>query len=303
MFQVLLLPIFLSVLMSVEGNVTRVIYDGRASFSMGAEDLDTSTGPFLTAVKGQNESASYYTALLGHSAFPTPLWSKFGVLPTEQVISLKIDNTSVFVPGGGPPQLGFRRTELIAQVNESAAALDATMETGTTVFHFSIKADLTRPLSYNHEYQIVFIEPSDGTHVFEVQLGSPFTDPTGALPVPNAHSFKVRDHALNVLFTTPFVPLVWHNFAITVDWDSRTLMVSYSFDGLPLQAVTPTVKNPTATAGALGDFHFGILKLPLVNPKDSPTDQSDVVHHGTQEGTTEALFYSGVFVERSASVS
>lgn len=48
------------------------------------------------------------------------------------------------------------------------------METGTTVFHFSIKADPERPLNYSHEYQIVFIEPSDGTHVFGIQLGQCF---------------------------------------------------------------------------------------------------------------------------------
>lgn len=149
---------------------------------------------------------------------------------------------------------------------------------GVSVFHFSIKADLLRPLNYTHEYQIVFIEPSDGTHVFGIQLGayirppaahssdwlstgSPFTNPTGQLPAKNARSFKVLDHALNVLFTTSFIPLLWHNFAITVDWANRTLMVSYSIEGLPLKAVTPTVQNPTATAGALGDFHFGVLKV------------------------------------------
>jgi hypothetical protein len=46
------------------------------------------------------------------------------------------------------------------------------MEMGVSVFHFSIKADLLRPLNYTHEYQIVFIEPSDGTHVFGIQLGA-----------------------------------------------------------------------------------------------------------------------------------
>ena len=88
------------------------------------------------------------------------------------MISIRIDNTSVFVPGGGPPQYGFRRTEFIAQVNGSSTALDAEMEVGVSVFHFSIKEDLLRPLNYNHEYQIVFIEPSDGTHVFGIQLGA-----------------------------------------------------------------------------------------------------------------------------------
>ena len=45
------------------------------------------------------------------------------------------------------------------------------METGVTRFHFSIKSDPRFPLNFTHEYQIVFIEPSDGSHVFGVQLG------------------------------------------------------------------------------------------------------------------------------------
>ncbi|KAK6992568.1 glycoside hydrolase family 131 protein [Favolaschia claudopus] len=290
-----------SILSTVFSAVTSssIIYDGRVPFGIQSSSiLPNSTGPFLTGVKGQNESATYYTTFLGRSALATPLWNKRG-LPTEQAISIKIDNTSVFVPGGGPPQFGFRRTELIAQKNGNATQLDTEMEVGVSTFHFSIKQDPSKPLNNNHEYQIVFIEPSDGTHVFGIQLGSPFTNPTGQLPAKNAHSFKVLDHALNVLFTTPFVPLLWHNFAITVDWENRTLKAAYSTEGLPLRAVTPTVANPTVAAGAVGDFHFGVLKLPLVNPQDSPADQGDVVHHGIQEGTTEGLLYSGVFVEKA----
>ena len=39
-------------------------------------------------------------------------------------------------------------------------------------------------------------------------------------------------------------------------------------------------------------------KLPLVDLNDTPDEQSDVVHFGIQEGTTEGLFYSGVFIEK-----
>ncbi|KAJ6489458.1 hypothetical protein DFH09DRAFT_1265819 [Mycena vulgaris] len=227
------------------------------------------------------EGAKRQCIILLHSTWallPTPLWNDLGIIPREQIISIRIDNTSVFVPGSGPPQYGFRRTEFIAQKNGSSAALEAEADTGLSIFHFSIKADLSRPLNYSHEYQIVFIDPNDGSHVFGIQLGSPFANSTGQLPAKNAHSFKVLDHGLNVLFTAPFIHLVWHSFAITMDWDSRTLLVAYSLDGRPLKAVTST--------------------LPLLNPEGSPTDQSDVVHHGIQEGTTEGLFYSGVFVER-----
>ena len=163
------------------------------------------------------------------------------------------------------------------------------METGTTVFHFSVQQDASRPLNYSHEYQVVFIEPNDGSHIFELQLGahariftlrigslcsvadmrihhltgSPFTNPTGQVPVADAHSFKVLDHALNVLFSTPFTADVWHNFAVEVDWNARTLAVFNSQDAEPLQRVTDTVPNSSAASvpAGQGDFHFGVLKV------------------------------------------
>jgi len=95
-------------------------------------------------------------------------------LPSEQVLGVKVDNSSVFIPGGNVAnaQYGFRRTDVIAQKDWSPANLIPLMETGTTVFHFSIKVDPKHPLNYKHEYQIVFIEPNDGSHVFGIQLGA-----------------------------------------------------------------------------------------------------------------------------------
>lgn len=198
---------------------------------------------------------------------------------------MTIDNSSVFLPGGSNPQYGFRRTELIAQKNGDHAGLVEEMEVGSTAFHFSIMRDERHPLNLKHEYQVVFIEPNDGTHVFGIQLGmvdgsvsgatmtaqltkwfrsgSPFTNPTGHLPAKNANAFKVLDHALNVLFTAPFLPGIWHNFAVQVDWDRLTLAVFYSEGGLPLRPVTKVVANPTAPIGVSGqgDFHIGVLKV------------------------------------------
>ncbi|KIM43056.1 glycoside hydrolase family 131 protein, partial [Hebeloma cylindrosporum] len=275
---------------------TSFIYDGRAPLNYTRANLDASVDPYLTVVKG-SENASHYTTLLGASERPTPLWNS-GRLPIEQVLAVSIDNSSVFVPGGNP-QNGFRRTDIIAQKDGSPANLLPLMETGVTVFHFSIKADKKRPLNYTHEYQIVFIEPNDGSHVFGIQLGSPFTNPTGELPVQDAHNFKVLDHALNVLFSTPFTSGCWHNFAVQVDWDNRTLAVLFSKGNMPLKPVTKVVPNSSAAAGTAGqgEFHFGVLKLPLVDPTDTPQNQGDVAHHGIQEGTTEGLLYSGIFVE------
>jgi hypothetical protein len=40
-----------------------------------------------------------------------------------------------------------------------------------------------------------------------------------------------------------------------------------------------------------------IEQLPLIDPTESPTEQADVAHFGIQEGSTDGLFYSGIFVE------
>jgi hypothetical protein len=98
------------------------------------------------------------------------------------------------------------------------------------------------------------------------EIGSPFTNPTGSLPAQNAHSFKVLDHALNVLFNASCSVSKWHNFAIQVDWDNRTLAVLHSEDDAELTAVTKVLPNLTASLGATGqgDFHFGVLKASLI---------------------------------------
>ncbi|KAI0088591.1 hypothetical protein BDY19DRAFT_993973 [Irpex rosettiformis] len=297
-----LLPFITAIVSLSIVTATPVLWDGRAPLNLTVADLDSSIGPFLTVVKG-SETASHYASLGGDSQIPTPLWTGSDTTPTEQVVSISIDNSSVFVPGGSQPQLGFRRTDFIAANNGvHDQTLFDSLETGVTEFHFSVKADTTRPLNFSHEYQVVWIEPNDGSHVFDLQIGSPFTNPTGQLPSPGAHDLKIRDHAGNVLFRTDFTSTSWHNFAVQVDWTSRSLAVLYSADNASLQVVTQPTPNLSATGGSAGqgDYHFGVLKLPLVNSADSPSNQNDVVHFGIQEGTTEALLYSGVFVENTS---
>ena len=98
-------------------------------------------------------------------------------------------------------------------------------------------------------------------------IGSPFSNPTGQLPAANARSFKVLDRGLNVLFTTPFTPKTWHNFAIQIDWENLTLGVFFSQDEQPLKAVTTLRPNQTAKPGpeGQGDFHFGFVKVCVMN--------------------------------------
>ncbi|KAI0265686.1 hypothetical protein BC834DRAFT_924255 [Gloeopeniophorella convolvens] len=274
---------------------TPVLWEGRAPFSYTEADINESFGPFLSVVKG-TQNASHYFTFLSHSQPTTPLW------PTtpDQPIRSAIDNSSVFTPGGSAPQLGFRRGEIIAQPfeNGNRTTFDAVLESGVTAFHFSVQADEQLPLNYEHEYQVVWIEPNDGTHVFDLQIGTPFNT---TLSSAAARVLRIRAHDGTVLFQTSFTPASWHNFAVAVDWDNLTLKVFYSKDALPLTAVSKVEPNSSATKGpdGQGEFHFGVLKLPLIDLSEPASEQGDVVHFGIQEGTHEALIYSGVFVENT----
>ncbi|KDN34684.1 hypothetical protein RSAG8_12233, partial [Rhizoctonia solani AG-8 WAC10335] len=257
---------------------TPILYDGRAPLNYTAANMDESPfqSPYTYVVKG-SEAASKYVSFSTKSPPPTPLWYPKGSnSPIEQTVSVRIDNSSVFVPGNNPDnsQWGFRRTELIAQNNRTM------LQSGKTIWHFSIMRDEARPLnfthdimrdearplSFSHEYQIVFAEPDDGSHVFGVKVGSSFTAPTAPkLPTKTARNLEILDHALNVLYSTPFDLNTWHNFAIQVDWDARTLGVFASKGSSKLKKVSNLVSNNSTkpVPEGRGDFHFGLLKIQL----------------------------------------
>ncbi|KAJ2933820.1 hypothetical protein H1R20_g3276, partial [Candolleomyces eurysporus] len=288
------LPLILGTVWLAQG---AIIWDGRAPLDYTPLQLDVSADPYLTVVKG-SKAASLYTHLVGKDVTATPIWLErlhpdhaWPAYAKEQTLRVFIGNSSVFKPGSGQPQTGFRRTELIAQRNGSAAALKPIISSGRKAFHFSMLMETIKPLDLIHEYQVVFIEPSDGSHVFGVQLGP--------LPAKDAGYIKILDHSLNVIYKTPFRDAAWHNFAVIVDWDKSTLQVFFSPNERSLKPVTPVKPNPTVPKGEAGhgDFHFGVLKLPLVDPRDPPEVRDDVVHYGIQEGTVEGLMYSGVFIE------
>ncbi|KAI0027892.1 hypothetical protein K488DRAFT_20409, partial [Vararia minispora EC-137] len=279
-----------------------ILFDGRLPRGYTLRDLDASIGPYLSVVKGaQNAShAPYSLTPTQYTTLsplpPTPLWP---AVSPDIPIALTIDNTSIFTPGGSAPQLGFRRTDLIAQPSAPGANRtafnDGMLDAGLTAFHFSVRADEANPLNFTHEYQAVWIEPDDGSHVFDLQIGTPFNT---TLASPN--TLRIRTHNGTPLFSTSFSPRTWHNFAVAVDWPAQTLQTFYSRDAAPLQRVTPVIQNAGALAGSegQGDFHVALLKLPLIDSADTPAEQADVVHFGIQEGGTEGIVFSGVFVER-----
>lgn len=74
---------------------------------------------------------------------------RLGFYELVRVLTRHSDN-SIFVPGGNPPQVGFRRSELVPATNNGS---DITVQ-GTTTFHWSIRNDPMRPLNFSHEYHV-----------------------------------------------------------------------------------------------------------------------------------------------------
>ena len=108
---------------------------------------------------------------------------------------------------------------------------------------------------------------------FGLPLGSPFTNPTGRLPSKDAGLIKILDHALNVIYKTPFRDETWHNFAVIVDWDKKTLQVFSSPNEHALKPVSPKKANPTVPDGEAGsgDFHIGVLKVSWLRICNEPS--------------------------------
>ncbi|KAI0026555.1 hypothetical protein K488DRAFT_92328, partial [Vararia minispora EC-137] len=143
--------------------------------------LDVSIGPYLSLVRG-TQNASHACLPFSPSIQPT-LLDPSSTLPSPPTHPLPSGppppqtppSPSQFTPGGSAPQLGFRRMDLIAQppargANRTAFN-DGVLDAGLTAFHFSMCVDEARPLNFAHEYQAVWIEPDDGSHVFDLQIG------------------------------------------------------------------------------------------------------------------------------------
>lgn len=163
---------------------------------------------------------------------------------------------------------------------------------GVKTLHFSLMKDPQRPLNLTHEYQLVFLESSDfSTNQIVLKTGSLIGETT-ADPDTLQLFGNVNASPVQLLFNTSFTPDVFHNFAVTLDFNNLTSQVYYSTGASPLQAVTQAVSNDVS---GQGQFHFGVLKKPI----DGGSDPS---HNGTQEsGIDEGIIFGGIFEEDSSS--
>ncbi|KAK4677812.1 hypothetical protein QC764_302140 [Podospora pseudoanserina] len=183
---------------------------------------------------------------------------------------------------------GFRRAELLPASN---SGIDGST-TGIKTLHFSIGKDAQRPLNLSHEYQLVFLESNDfSTNQFVLKTGSILGGDTAVDPDTLQLFGNVNQTPSKLLFSVPFLDGVFHNFAVTLDFDALTTQVFFSAGGDPLEAVTQVISNDVS---GQGQFHFGLLK--------KPTDAvGDITRNGFQEdGIDEGIIFGGIFQEDSS---
>ncbi|KAG0147663.1 hypothetical protein CROQUDRAFT_42580 [Cronartium quercuum f. sp. fusiforme G11] len=198
----------------------------------------------------------------------------------EQEIGTRLTNDSIFYPGQNlnQGQYGFRRTGVVLQMDQT------TTQTDVTAFHLTVRTSSKHPLNISHGYLLGFLEnPTVSDHIWDIFYGSDFnSDPTASLPSKGANRIRVRDFARKELYSIPLEPIKLYNFAILCDWNKNELSVFSSIGDLNLQQVTKSIPNdPKAINSATkSDFHFEVIRFPVVNPEDNPTDRGDVVHHG-----------------------
>ncbi|KAJ3562105.1 hypothetical protein NPX13_g8690 [Xylaria arbuscula] len=198
------------------------------------------------------------------------------------------NDDSIFAPSADNVQTGFRRAELLIASNDG---LDAST-TGVKTLHFSVMKDASRPLNLSHEYQLVFLESNDfSTNQFALKTGTILGAEESGDPDTLQLFGNVNADPVQVLFATPFAEDVFHNFAVTLDFDALTTQVFYSQDTEALVAQTETLPNDVS---GQGQFHFGVLKKGL-NGGDN------IVKNGEQEpGIDEGIIFGGIFEEDSS---
>ncbi|PVI07429.1 glycoside hydrolase family 131 protein [Periconia macrospinosa] len=265
-----------------------VIFDGHVLRNQTLSTFDTTASPYSpTYVKGENLTWSSILLLpnTSHSRFDTPSRHK----PLE----VTINDASLFRPGGGNLQIGFRRAGLLLKDDKNDIGADPA-DSGVVTFHWSIRQDSARPLNLSHEYMNVWHERADyvgnqftfvGGVVLKVDGG------TGEDTKEERESWKVQGRGNDIVFRAPILFDQWQNFAVQLDYVNDTLQVFYSKGNEKLKAGTEKLKNDNSGGGQL---QLGIAK--------KPTETNTVVFDGYQESIrgSEGQIYGGVFVEDSS---
>ena len=145
--------------------------------------------------------------------------SQFDDMHDNEAIGVTLSDQSIYAPSPGNEQKGFRRAELQFKYDENR--IYPPYSIGKTTFHWSIRKDQARPLNLSHEYQLVFLEDSSySTNQVVLKTGNIYPA-TGLKPDSLVLLGNVNSKPVPQLFNTSFTADVWHNFAVTMDFDKK----------------------------------------------------------------------------------
>jgi hypothetical protein len=189
-----------------------ITLDGRVLHGTNLSTFDTTASPFNPDYsKGQNLTWSQIIK------FPAATPSKFDI-PVDKAIEVTIDDRSIFVPGGGTPQIGFRRAGLLL-----GNGTDATI-VGVKTFHWSVKQDLKAKVNLTHEYMNAWHETNDySANQFSFNAGVMLeqdhpTDSNVTTTGLDKRLWKFLDRYDDVIWITWIDWEDWQNFAVTVNY-------------------------------------------------------------------------------------
>lgn len=193
-----------------------IIMDGRVSSNATLQTFDTAASPFSpTYTKGQNLTWSKVLKL------PAIRPSKFDLPISSKAVEVTINDQSIFVPGGGSQQLGFRRAGLLMGNGSDASNV------GVKTFHWSVKQDPDAKMNLTHEYMNVWHEANDyASNQFSFNAGIMLaqdkpTDSNVTTTRLNKVLWKILDRKNHVVWTTMIDWDEWQNFAVTVDYEKK----------------------------------------------------------------------------------
>lgn len=192
-----------------------IIFDGRVPLNTTLSTFDTASSPFSPQyVKGENLTWSSILLL------PNVTKSRFDDFNIHRPLEVTINDKSLFRPGGGRVQVGFRRAGLLLRDDKNPVGSDGA-DAGIVTFHWSIRQDAARALNLSHEYMNVWHERAD-------YAGNQFTfvggvvlkqDGGDGIDTPEErNAWKVQDSKNRVVFRTPILEETWQNFGIRLDY-------------------------------------------------------------------------------------
>lgn len=209
--SIAVLPLLLLDLVNTQKIKCPISIDGRIPLNDTSQVFNTATAPFdPNNTKASNLTWSEILLL------PDIYGSKFDI-PGYKPVEVTINDSSVFVPGGGQPQIGFRRAGLLFG--------NGTDETnvGIKTFHWSVKQDPHKLMNLSHEYMTVWHEANSFQYnQFSINAGVMLSQDNPKIGNKsstglNRNLWKLLDRNNDVIWTAPIEQEDWQNFAVTMD--------------------------------------------------------------------------------------